>query len=86
MKHIELKLNIPTSIKDVKEMWKTHTDKRYSHNRKVVIKMYNTMLLKMKSNYWSNDISDYFRENFEYTSVDTNGCKNLLQNTLKELQ
>ena len=82
MKHISI--NIPTSLGEVKMMWKERTDERYKHNRQVLINLYDRMLSKMKSNYWSNDVSEYFRNNFE--TSEPNGCKGLLNDALKELQ
>lgn len=75
---------IPTSWNEVKMLYKERTDKRYIHNQKVLKEMYAEIIFKLSSNYWSKDISDYFRKNFEYD--DANGLKGLLNKYLKQLK
>jgi len=73
---------IPTSWNEVKMLFKERTDKRYI--QKVLKEMYSDILFRLNSNYWSKDISDYFRKNFEYE--DANGVKGLLNKYLKQLK
>lgn len=82
MKQITIK--IPTTLYDVRDIVRERTNRRYRHNKKVVTDMYNTILLRMKGNYWSADVSQYFRENFEH--MDFNGTKGLLSQTLNKLK
>lgn len=80
----EIQIRIPTSWQEVKVMTKCATDKRYKHNRELLISMHKVILARISSNYWKNDVSDYFRENFSTTP--DNGLKDLLDYYLKQLK
>lgn len=71
-------LNIPTSIADIKMLLKERTNKRFNHNKKVLNDLYNDIMKDMKGTYWENDLSDYFRENYD--------CKDLFNKALTKLQ
>lgn len=71
-------LNIPTSIADIKMLLKERTNKRFKHNKEVLDDLYNDIITEMRGSYWKNDLSDYFRKNYD--------CKDLFNKALKKLQ
>lgn len=80
----ELHIQIPTSFQELKGMFKRAADKKYKHNRQVLINMHRSILNRIRSNYWANDVSQYFRDNFATTA--DNGLKGLLDYYLKQLK
>lgn len=63
----EIKLNIPTNFKEIKEKLRnigkvfTHPI-RMKHNAKVMSELEATICNELKSGYWSKDISEYMKE------------------------
>ena len=48
MKHI--KFRIPTSISDIKQLIREKQDRRYNHNKQVVLNMYKEIVTYLKEN------------------------------------
>lgn len=58
-------INIPTTIDEIKLFFAGKADKRKAHNIQVVRTLYKGILGEIKSEYWSKDISDYYRNTIE---------------------
>lgn len=51
-------IQVPTSFKEIKTLYKTWTSKRYRNNCQVLISLRNDIKRMVKSGYWKNDISE----------------------------
>lgn len=57
-----LTIKIPTSITEIKDLWKERSSKRYRHNKAVFADFAVAVNEEVRSNYWSKDISEYARK------------------------
>lgn len=62
---IQLKVNIPTSLSEIKEFWNTHKSNRTRNNRNVVLQLQKDIYDVLNNGYWSKDISEYFIKNMK---------------------
>lgn len=63
-KYIMIIINIPSTISELKDMIKHHVSKKYRYNKALLNNIEKEICNELKSNYWSNDISEYMRKEF----------------------
>lgn len=56
MKQITIK--IPTSFSELRKLFKERTDRRFKHNKSVLIEFAKSVHNTANSGYWRNDISE----------------------------
>lgn len=60
MKQITIK--IPTSFSEFRQLFKEKTDRKFAHNKSVLIEFAKEIRITAKSGYWVNDISVTMKE------------------------
>lgn len=59
---IKIEFKIPTSFKELKNMYKDKVSSRYKNNKKVFDILVNDICNELKNAYWNGDISEYMRK------------------------
>lgn len=54
----EIKIKLPTSLSEVRAMFKERTGRRYKHNKSVLIEFAKDINKLANNGYWSKDISE----------------------------
>lgn len=83
MKQITVK--IPTSLSEIRQLFKEKTDRKFAHNKSVLIEFAKEIRKTTKSGYWVNDISSTMKERVFGDNINSE-LNQLLTEAIKKLK
>lgn len=81
----EIKIKLPTSFSEVRAMFKEKTDRRYKHNRTVLIGFAQEINNLANNGYWSKDISETMKSR-AFSMTGSSKLIELLNESLRKLK